>query len=290
MVSLEELTPRISVVICTRNRADKLSLTLEWWRQVRINEPAELILVDNGSIDSTAEIIHAFIAAASLPTKYVKCEKPGLARSRNVGIASARGELITFTDDDCYPLPDFLEQLVHLFDSRPEISLIGGRVLLYDPSDLRTSIQERDTEDLLPAHSVVRAGHMHGANLSVRSEAIKRIGLFDERLGAGTPLASAEDTDFIARASWQGLVGLYHPGPTVYHHHERKGADTLAHMRKGYAIGRGGYLLKFVLSSKTRRPYLRFWLSKIRWEPTLERGHEALGAWRMLLCMLRKSG
>lgn len=279
--------PRISVVICTRNRAVKLKQALEQWGHIQTKQLAELVLVDNGSTDKTAETISNFSKSSPIPLTYVRCGTPGLARARNEGIACAKGEIIVFTDDDCYPYADFLDQIACLFDSRPAVSIIGGRVLLYDPTDLRTSIKESESEEILPEYSLVKAGHMHGANLSMRRDVLEKAGLFDERLGAGTPLSSAEDTDLIARASWQGFVGLYHPGPTVLHHHERKGAETLARMRRGYAIGRGGYIFKFILNPETRRLYLRFWLSKARGDPTRERLHEMLGAWRMFVAMVR---
>ena len=126
----------VSLVVSTRNRGARLqdffaSLT-------RLESPVEgweLILVDNGSTDATGE------PSANLPQER---PSPSVAPRRhagavacpNAGIRSAAGRIVAFTDDDCYPQPDYLRAIVDVFE-RHQAGVLGGRVVLHDPADAR---------------------------------------------------------------------------------------------------------------------------------------------------------
>ena len=94
-------TATITLLICTRNRAESLRQTLASIARcdVPADAPVELLVVDNGSSDETRRVVET----AELPrmeVRYVFESKPGLSNSRNAGLAAARGEILLCTDDD----------------------------------------------------------------------------------------------------------------------------------------------------------------------------------------------
>ena len=182
---------------------------------------------------------------------------------RNTGWTHASGDIVAFTDDDCYPAKSFLESVATCFGENERIGFIGGRVLLYDPTDYRITIQEQTKRRLLQPRSFVPAGFIHGANLSFRRAALAAVGGFDSRLGYGTSFV-CEDVDIQARLLANGWYGAFDPRPVVYHHHGRKtraDADTLT---KVYDHGRGAYYVKCLLNKQIRFTYLKNWLKLIR--------------------------
>jgi glycosyltransferase involved in cell wall biosynthesis len=216
----------------------------------------ELVLVDNGSTDDTRAVISGFAPTAPCPVVVVSEPVAGLSRGRNAGLRVARGDVIAFTDDDCYVAPDFLAQIEVVFATH-EIGYYGGRVLLHDPSDDAITTQTRPHAVVLEPTSFITPGFIHGANMAVRREVVDAIGGFDVGLGPGTPLYAADDTEFLGRASAGGWRGAYDPRPVVYHHHRRKaGRDTQLLMKK-YDYARGGYYASCLLEPRLRAPCLR---------------------------------
>ncbi|MDD1613734.1 MAG: glycosyltransferase family 2 protein, partial [Methylococcaceae bacterium] len=101
----------ISVIICTYNRANSLADTLHCLtKQSYETANWELIVVDNNSNDNTKEIISEY--SKKLPNLIYKFEpQQGLSFARNLGIHSAHGAIIAFTDDDVLPEFDWLIQI-----------------------------------------------------------------------------------------------------------------------------------------------------------------------------------
>jgi glycosyltransferase involved in cell wall biosynthesis len=254
----------VSLVVSTRNRANRLA---EFFASLgRLQPPAagwELVLVDNRSTDGTAEAIRAFARAAPFAVRCVYAAAPGLSRARNAGLSHAAGRIVAFTDDDCYPQPDFLLAIVDVFE-RHRPGVLGGRVVLHDGTDARVGVKEAPAPFEIAPRTFVRPGVMHGANMAVRRDVLDDIGGFDPLLGAGTPCMAGEDTDFIARAVWAGWTARYDPRPVVAHHHGRKPGAAADRQRQAYDRGRGAYYAKWALDGRARRTYLREWYGSMR--------------------------
>jgi glycosyltransferase involved in cell wall biosynthesis len=126
----------ITVLICTRNRADRLARALSSAAEMRIPQDLrwELIVVDNGSTDHTAEVVARF--AARLPIRLVQESLAGLSNARNRGVSEARGRYICWTDDDVLIDPEWLASYSAAFARHPEAAVFGGRIepLLEDPT------------------------------------------------------------------------------------------------------------------------------------------------------------
>jgi len=162
----------------------------------------------------------------------------------NTALRVAQGQILAFTDDDCYPAPDFLSQVWSAFDD-PLVGYIGGRIMLHDPADHPVTINESMTPVTYPARSFVCGGCVQGANMAFRRKVLLDIGGFDPLFGPGA-LFVAEEIDVAGRASAMGWKGEYHPEVVVRHHHGRKAADAAA-LWKTYAIGIGAYHMKLLL-------------------------------------------
>jgi glycosyltransferase involved in cell wall biosynthesis len=106
---------RLSVVICTKDRPDSLAETLETvWRQTRL--PDELAIIDDGHLD--ADSLAAEARRHGVPFVYRnKSDKPGLARSRRVAIATATGDVLMFLDDDVVLDEKYIEAIMAVYES-----------------------------------------------------------------------------------------------------------------------------------------------------------------------------
>jgi glycosyltransferase involved in cell wall biosynthesis len=128
--------PMFSVIVCTRNRAGKLKACLDAIATAMAAAPrvrSELIVVNNGSEDDTAEVLARWAGEQSVKVILTREPAKGLSKARNKGLAQSSGEVIIMTDDDCVMQADYLQQAAR-FHKHPY--LIGGKVLLGDEQDL----------------------------------------------------------------------------------------------------------------------------------------------------------
>jgi GT2 family glycosyltransferase len=249
----------MSLVICTRNRADRLAQCFDALRALTPPPGFELVAVDNGSTDQT----HSALAAleAPYPIRIVSEPTPGLARARNTGWRASSGDLIAFTDDDCYVSRDYATEVEALFAAYPEIGFFGGRVLLHNSLDHPITIKESAEEQYFPERRFLAAGTIHGANFGFRREVLEKLGGFDNRLGAGTAFP-CEDIELAGRALAAGWPGIYSPGPTVRHDHGRRLPDEIRTLMRGYDLGSGAYYISMFRQDSVRWQAVRHWLRR----------------------------
>jgi hypothetical protein len=248
-----------SLVIPTRNRAAKLEKCLAAVAQIRTNADWEIVVVDNAATDETASVIRRFSREVSMPVVAAFEAKPGSGRARNRGFSVARGKIIGFTDDDCYPAPDLIDRTLDIFRDRT-IGYAGGRIKLFNPRDWPISIVDKAETRIIEPFSYIDGPDMKilGANMAFRRAALTQIGGFDEALGPGTAFV-CEDVDAFARVSFAGWRGGYFPGPTVLHDHGRDEAAA-RHLTRTYAMARGAYFAKFILRRDSAPLYAKEWI------------------------------
>ena len=248
----------VSLVIATRNRAATLPMALASLLRLESRHRADIVIVDNGSSDNTPALLAEFARQSKIPVQIVSFTTPGLGRARNAGWKPARGRIIAFTDDDCYPAPSFIDDALEAM-SNSRMGYVGGRIMLHDPTDVRATIREDMHPEHIPAHSIVAAGCIQGANFIIRREALESVGGFDDNLGAGTPFP-CEDVDLVQRLSTAGWDGGYDPRPMVAHHHRRKGQEALRSLMRSYDFGRGAHYAKCMLVRGLRWRILLLWM------------------------------
>ncbi len=203
--------------------------------------------MDNGSTDATAEVVKQFADKAPIPFRCIFELEPGLGNAHNAGIKTARGEILAFTDDDCYPETDFLRGIWCAF-ADPSIGYIAGRITLHDPADYPMTTIEATIPYTFRPRRLVSAGTFGGANMAFRRKVLVEIGGFDPLFGPGA-LFNAEDVDAAARASAIGWKGEYRPEVIVKHHHGRRAAD-IPRLLKSYGMGTGAYQMKLLLEGR----------------------------------------
>ncbi|MCM8789025.1 MAG: glycosyltransferase [Candidatus Omnitrophica bacterium] len=246
----------ISLIICSKNRADSLKRCLDAIDGLTVNDAnGEVVLVDNGSTDATRMVMESFSSSSPFQVKIVSEPNQGLGRARNAGINVATGEILAFTDDDCYLEKDYLTIVVNSF-KKGLFQYCGGRILLYDPSDSPYGCNFQDKFELIPPFSFLPAGKIQGANLSIKRKIVDSIGGFDPDLGAGTRFR-CEDIDFCAKASMNGYTGAHLPELVIYHHHRRKPGINIEHLKRENDFARGAYYMKYILQGKNC--YLSSW-------------------------------
>jgi glycosyltransferase involved in cell wall biosynthesis len=246
--------PTLTLIVCTRNRAGYLPATLAAFASLDTTDGVDIIIVDNGSTDDTPRLLDAFARQCPDRVRVVREERRGLANAQNAGLRVAQGDILAFTDDDCYPCPDYLQRIRECFLESP-IDFLGGRVLLHDPEDAPITIQTSETRVELPPHSYIPAGLIHGAAFAFTREAMQKLQGFDPDTGSGSTLDSGNDINTLIRCSALGLRGAYDPRPVVYHHHRRKpGADVEVLMRR-YDVSRGAAFFLGLSHPATRAAY-----------------------------------
>jgi glycosyltransferase involved in cell wall biosynthesis len=263
----DAIRPKISLIVCTRNRSARLPQFFAHLALLDFPQDAwELIIVDHASSDRTPQAIEEFAAATPISSCHVRALTDSLTGAKNIGLTHARGDILAFTDDDCYVRPDYLRALADVFAGH-DVGVVGGRVVLHDPTDARLSIRDVDTPADIAPHTFVRAGAIHGANMAVRRDVARAVGGFDPLFGPGTRCMAAEDVEYVARAVWAGWGARYDPRPVVAHHHGRKPGDDAERYRGTYDYGRGAYYTKYILVPRARRVYLREWIALTRCAP-----------------------
>lgn len=264
MGTLREISMRssefdISLLICTRNRADQLAQTLKRVSAIQSQLKWELIVVDNGSTDRTSTIVAEFAATFDHPVQTLNQQGRGVAFAKNAGWRASRSGIVASIDDDCYPEEDHLDAVFECFSKDPKLGFVGGRILLHDPIDLRITIQESLEPIFYPPGSFIGPGIIIGANVAYRRAAISGVDGFDPWFGAGA-LYSGDELDLIARISAAGWNGAYDPRPVVYHHHGRRTVKDEWRIWRWYERGRGAYYAKCMLNGRMRKVYLKNWL------------------------------
>jgi glycosyltransferase involved in cell wall biosynthesis len=246
----------VSLLFCTRDRAEKLKDCLAYIARQSPSCSWELVVVDNGSTDDTGRVLSEYAAKVPFVTTILYEGRAGKSRGLNKGLRVTRGEIIALIDDDCYIASDYIDRVREIFED-PKIGFAGGRIDLFDPTDYPMTIQTATEPMFLAPRSYVQPGWIPGANMMFRRNVLEAIGGFDPELGPGMRFY-AEDPDVQARASFAGWWGFYTPAAVVAHHHRRKAKDVPA-LRRKYSMGTGAYMAKFVLNSETRPVYLRAW-------------------------------
>jgi GT2 family glycosyltransferase len=184
----------------------------------------EVLLVDDGSTDTTPQIAQAF-----RQVRYIRHEKnQGLSAARNAGIAAALGEVVAFTDADCRADEDWLHYLAEDLADGDFSGMGGPNLLPPDDSPVGATVMASPGG---PAHVMLtdrRAEHIPGCNMAFVKSALVEIGGFDPILRK-----AGDDVDVCWRLEQAGCEIGFSPSAQVWHYRRSTVADYLKQQR-GY--------------------------------------------------------
>jgi glycosyltransferase involved in cell wall biosynthesis len=190
----------VSVIVPAHDAEATIGRTLEALAAQHVAQPYEVIVVDDRSSDGTAAV------ARAAGVRVVESGGSGAASARNRGVAEARGDVIAFTDSDCFPTPGWLAAGIAAIEGGAD--LVQGRV------------QPDPTAPLGPFDRTLwvdgERGFYESANLIMRRALFERIGGFDDWMPiGGRPFA--EDVWLGWRAVRSGARTAFVPDALVHH-------------------------------------------------------------------------
>ncbi len=223
------MTPDISVIVCTYNRAESVQDTLRALQGQALSDglAVEIIVVDNNSRDHTSAAVERFAQQRQMRLRYVFEPTQGLSHARNRGIREARGELLAFTDDDVIPDSGWVEALWQAAD-RFQADAVGGRILplwaKQPPAWLEGQQRMLEALALLDCGPEPRMDGIHtayriyGANMAFRRSVFNQVGGFRTDLGVvGAKQMRGDETELLVRAHHAGKRLVYAPEVVVHH-------------------------------------------------------------------------
>jgi len=215
---------RASVIIPVHNGEATIGACLEaLLNQTVPKEDYEVIVVDDGSTDATAQVVKGYgVRLLTQPHR-------GPAAARNLGAAHARGQILLFTDADCQPTPNWIEEMTRPF-ADPEVVGAKGtyltrqralvaRFVQIEYEDRYDRMAKRENIDFIDTYSAAYRRDVFLAN-----------GGFDTTF----PTASVEDQEFSFRLARKGYRLVFVPAARVYHHHD---ATLGEYVRRKFYIG-----------------------------------------------------
>lgn len=252
---MNDTTPFVSVIVPVLNGERTIRDCLVSLRRMDYpSEGRELLVVDNGSTDRTADIIRAF------PVRYVWEGRRGIPYARNRGIEASCGQIIAFTDADCVVSTGWLRELVQGFEDEG-IGGVEGETVDYLPS---TPVERYVARRRTHSYRFRRIGsqvspYVITANVAFRREVFERIGFFDPRFVGGSDVDLSwrffQETDLTLR---------YNPRAIVFHRHRRTWQGFFS---QSVRVGRGIAVLRQKYPARLprgRRQELIAWLGLAR--------------------------
>jgi len=219
---LNHTIPEISVIIASRNGRDRIPQTINSLLCQRANEPIpwELIFIDNGSTDNTAEIVQN-MWTSGIPLHILTEPKTGKSHALNRALLHAQGEILGFIDDDVIPQSDWLT-VIHKTFLDQETFAIMGKVILPD-NLLRPWMQPLHRSRLASTEVLDSANPVEflGANMAIRRKILDNVPSFDTELGPGA-LGFGDDSLFSYQLLEAGYKIKYIESVIVEHHFEEK--------------------------------------------------------------------
>jgi glycosyltransferase involved in cell wall biosynthesis len=199
----------VSIIVPTYNGARRIRGCLEALCQQSAGRAAEVLVVNDGSTDDTAEVVAQFPAV-----KLINQANAGPAAARNRGAQEARGRLLLFTDDDCVPTPGWLDAMLVPFRDAEVVGAKGiYRTLQKEIVARFVQVEYEDRYRIMSAVQDIDFVDTYSAGF-VRERFLEMNG-YDTSF----PVACAEDVELSYRMSARGWKMRFHPEAVVHHLH-----------------------------------------------------------------------
>ena len=228
----------VSVIVPAYNAESTVADCINSLLKLRYpREQVEIIVVDNGSTDSTSAILASYDAQITVLFE----KKRGAAAARNTGLRAAKGETIAFIDADCIADPDWLSKLIEPLRNS-QIGIVGGRILARGRPNKIEAFGETIHDHNLSINGS-SPPHAMTANCSARLAVLQSVGFFDEKF------LRAQDCDLSYRVVQAGYKLVYEQAAVVYHKNKKTASGLFM---EGYTHG-----FHSVQLNKKHRMFLR---------------------------------
>jgi GT2 family glycosyltransferase len=210
--------PDISIVIPTRDRADLLAAMLDSLeRQTLESHGFEVVVVDDGSLDSTPDLCLEKVRRGSI--RYRRVASGGIAQAKNFGLLASRAPILLFLDDDDVAMPDLVERHLLVQRQRPQLNLAVLGFTTWHPKLVVTPVMSyvTDVAHLLFAYPHFDDGPMlpyhcfWGGRSSCKREFLLDHGIFDPEFRT-----IIEDVELAHRLRRAGLEVLFERKAVTY--------------------------------------------------------------------------
>ena len=233
---------KVTVAICTWNRAKLLDQTLAEMRKLRIPDGVEweLLVVNNNCTDDTDAVIARY--NGSLPIRRLLETKQGHSNARNCAVDAASGDLLLWTDDDVLVDGEWLAEYANAAVERPDAAFFGGMIEPWfedaPPDWLRRSLPDIEiayaVRDLGPQTFYFSPGRIpFGASFAIRTK-VQRAFRFDPSLGRKKHgMLGGDETTVINAMLAAGHKGVWLPKARLRHFIPRD-RQTIRYLRAFY--------------------------------------------------------
>jgi len=218
----------VSVVIPVYNGAATLPAGLRALQR-QTHPPDEVIVVDDGSTDGSADIARGLATPHGSAVRVISQPNAGPAAARNRGATAARGDILLFTDADCVPAPDWVQCMVAAF-ADPDV--VGAKgVYRTRQRELVARFVQAEYEDRYDRMRPLKAiDFVDTYSAGYRRDVFLASGGFDTCF----PTASVEDQEFSFRLAEAGRRLVFVPDAQVFHTHDRTLGE---YIRRKFWIG-----------------------------------------------------
>lgn len=197
--------PKVSVVICTFNRADLLPKAVGSVLSQSFSD-FEIIIIDDASTDSTREVVGALLVKDKRIRYFLNDNNLGIAKSRNKGVSLSNSEYVSMLDSDDYWIDDnkLLKQVRYL-DDNSDVSLIGTAISLVNSYGLEIKKDVYHVDDKSIRANMLRKNQFSQSSVLFRKNVFDNVGGYDVglrvcedydlwlRMGADYKLANLSD-------------------------------------------------------------------------------------------------
>jgi len=210
-----------SIIIPTFNGASRIRYCLDSLSKQTAGRDVEILVVDDGSTDDIANVVRSYSSV-----RLISQANAGPASARNRGALEGRGKILLFTDDDCVPMPNWLEAMLEPFNDG-EIVGAKGIYRTHQKSLTARFVQTEYEDKYRLMAALPRIDFIDTYSAAFRRDRFLEMTGYDTSF----PVACAEDIELSYRMSARGWKMVFAPKAIVYHTHP---ATFSSYLKKKY--------------------------------------------------------
>jgi GT2 family glycosyltransferase len=253
-----EAAPPLCVVVASRDRPERVVACVSALLATDYPD-LQVIIVDNAPTSTATARLVAQRFSERPEVRYLREDRPGTSRARNLGLRAATSEFVAFVDDDVLVDPGWAAAITQPLMGDDRVACVTGLVVAAEfetdaqlwiedyggfAKGYRRVVHELDRSELEPPLFPYAAGALGtGASMAFRTLVLRSIGGFDPALGGGTPARGGEDLSPFVEVLLAGWRLVYEPAAVARHFHRRH-YEELRRVMLGYGSGLSAYLTR----------------------------------------------